>query len=99
MKKATFALVTLLCLVAATATFATTAKMTTHGQHARGTIEKVDDAAKSFVLREGKTGRTIFWTDATKVTGGTVKANEKAEVRWMARDGKNVATSVKIASK
>jgi hypothetical protein len=102
MKKTALALAALLCLVTAVNAFASKpapTKPAMHGHHAHGIIATVDDSAKSFVLREGKTNRTIFWTDATKVTGGTVKPLEKADVRWMAHEGKNVATSVKIAAK
>jgi hypothetical protein len=40
----------------------------------------------------------VAWTDATKVLGGTLTAGEAAVVRYMVKNGRSVATSVKITS-
>ncbi len=93
MKKSITVFIAILCLVTVSA-FAKGPMR--HGRNSAGTIASVDDAGKSFVLRSGKTDTTVYWTAATKVTGGTVKADEHAVVRWMSKDGKNFATSIKI---
>ncbi|HET7433785.1 MAG TPA: hypothetical protein VFN10_03630 [Thermoanaerobaculia bacterium] len=70
-----------------------------HGDEISGTVSVVDAAARTFVLRDaqGKTTR-VAWTDATKVLGGTLTAGEAAVVRYMVKNGRSVATSVKITS-
>lgn len=74
------------------------APATTHGQELNGTITSVNDKAKTFVIKDaaGK-ATTVTWTAATRVEGGVLKASEMATVRAMPKDGKTIATSVKIA--
>lgn len=75
-------------------------KPSTHGQELSGTIASVDAHAKTFVIRDaaGKT-TTVTWTAATRVEGGTLQPNERVTVRAMAKDGKTIATSVKVAAR
>ena len=96
MKKSFVVFTAILCFVAFALTASAKGRYKMHGRNSAGTISSVDDTGKSFVLKSGKTDTTIYWTDATKVTGGTVKADERVVVRWMEKDGKKIATSVKI---
>src|SRR5438105_847906 len=72
-------------------------KAKTHGYALSGTVARVDAAAKTFVVR-GAGGRetALVRTDATKVRGGVLKVGDRVAVRWLERDGKKVATSVRI---
>ena len=67
-----------------------------HGREFSGQITSVNAQAKSLVLHSGNKDLTIYWTDATKVTGGEVKTGEKATIRSMEKNGKWWATSVRI---
>jgi hypothetical protein len=74
---------------------------TAKGNHAMtmsGTVSSVDQGAKTFSLK-AKDGKetSISWTDATKVRGGELKDGERAEVSVFPKDGKNIATSIRIS--
>jgi hypothetical protein len=71
-------------------------KPTSHGTELKGKIDSVDDAAKSFVMDVAGKDNTIYWTAATKVHGGPLKAGENVVVRAMEKDSKWWATSVKV---
>lgn len=72
-------------------------KVKTHGYSLSGTITAVDEAHKTFVVRNsaGK-NTTLVWTSATSVVGGKLKAGEKATLRYLDRDGKHIATTVSL---
>jgi hypothetical protein len=76
-----------------------TAKPKSHGNALSGTVMRIDDAARTFLIRNaaGKE-TTLIRTNATRVQGGTLKAGDRVAVRWLERDGKKVATSVRIES-
>jgi hypothetical protein len=70
-----------------------------HGIALSGTVSSVDFAAKAFVVRDSAGKSTsLVWTDATTVTGGTLKLGEKVTLRYLVKNRKNIATSVKIAA-
>jgi hypothetical protein len=69
-----------------------------HGRESSGTVESVNNDAKTFVLDSAGKDQTLYWTDATKVNGGTLAAKEKVTVRWMVKAGKRTATSISIAA-
>ena len=77
---------------------ASPSRVKTHGIALSGTVSSVDFAARTFVVRDlaGKDTRLV-WTDATKVTGGALQVGEKVTLRYLVKDKKNIATSVKIA--
>ena len=77
-------------------TAAKPAAAATHGREMAGEIVSVNESGKSLVLKSGGKNTTVYWTDATKVTGGSVKAGEHAVIRSMVKNGKTWATSVKI---
>jgi hypothetical protein len=76
-----------------------TAKGKNHAMTMEGTVSSVDQNAKTFSLTN-KAGKatSISWTAATKVRGGSLKAGEHAQVSVLTKDGKNIATSIRIAS-
>ncbi len=77
---------------------ATPSHVKTHGIALSGTVSSVDFAAKTFVVRDSAGKDTnLVWTDATKLTGGTLKIGEKVTLRYLVKDKKSIATSVKIA--
>ena len=64
----------------------------------RGTISSVDKSAKSFVVKDADGKEvTIFWTDATSLSG---ELNEGATVNLQTtqQDGKTVATAIQVSS-
>ncbi|HTR04520.1 MAG TPA: hypothetical protein VMN82_15135 [Thermoanaerobaculia bacterium] len=95
LRTAALALVVLAASAAGVA--ATPEKTKTHGVSLSGTVERVDDAAKTLVVRNnaGK-ATTLVRTAATKVNGVGLKAGDRVAVRYLERDGKKVATSIRI---
>jgi hypothetical protein len=75
------------------------AKGKNHAMTMEGTVSSVNQSAKTFSLRD-KAGKAtpISWTAATKVRGGSLKDGERANVSVLTKDGKNIATSIRIAS-
>lgn len=69
-----------------------------HGVAVHGTVANLNDSAKTFSVQP-KTGAKVdlSWNGATKVEHGPLKDGEMAAVRYMTRDGKNVATVINIA--
>ena len=68
-----------------------------HASPLAGTIASVDPAHRSLVVREsgGRVTRVV-WTAATRISGGALKAGEKITLRWVAREGRKVATVVRV---
>jgi hypothetical protein len=72
-------------------------KARTHGYALSGTVARVDAAAKTFVVKAaGGKETALVRTDATKVRGGMLKVGDRVAVRWLERDGKKIATSIRI---
>ena len=78
---------------------ASAAKAKNHAMTMEGRVSSVDQKAKTFSLTD-KAGKatSISWTAATKVRGGSLKDGERANVSVFQKDGKNIATSIRIAS-
>ena len=72
-------------------------KAKTHGYALTGTIGSVDEAQKTFVVKNaaGKE-TTLQWTSATSVVGGKVKTGEKVTLRYLDKDGKHIAMTIAI---
>lgn len=90
------------CLVAGTLLIglsgASPSHVKTHGIALSGTVSNINFAAKTFVVRDSAGKNTsLVWTDATKVTGGQLKAGQNVTLRYLVKDKKNIAMSVKIA--
>jgi hypothetical protein len=91
------------CLVAGTLLIglsgASPSHVKTHGIALSGTVSSVSAAAKTFVVRDsGGKDTSLVWTDATKVTGGALTTGQNVTLRYLVKDKKNIATSVKIAA-
>lgn len=73
------------------------AKSKVHGLSVTGTVASLEETAKRMVVKT-PAGKQIplVWTAATKTVGGSVKAGAKVTVRYLEKDGKNIATSIRI---
>lgn len=70
-----------------------------HANTLSGTVVSSDDGQKRLTVRDGHGREThLVWTTATHMTGGSLKAGQKVTVRWVRRDGKNIATALKIVA-
>ncbi len=69
-----------------------------HGHAVEGRVVSVA-AHRSFVVRT-ETGEesTLVLTSATHLTGGAIAPGQLVAVRYLAREGKKVATSVRVES-
>lgn len=94
MKKVSIVFLVLLVVVGSA--FARGTKAARHGTQVAGEIMSVNQTAKSLVISQAGKDMTIYWTAATKVTGGSLAAGERATIRSMQKDGKWIATSVKV---
>jgi len=72
-------------------------KAKVHGFSVSGTVATVDEGKKTLVVR-GSSGKTttLVWTDATSVFGGKLAAGQFVTLRYLDRDGKHIATSIRI---
>jgi hypothetical protein len=93
----TVSVVAALLIAAASFGEAPPSKAKVHGLSVTGTVASVDEAAKKMVVK-ASTGKQVplVWTGATKTLGGPVKAGAKVTVRYLEKDGKNIATSIRI---
>jgi len=88
-----------LVLLVSSAFAATTKAPATHGKSVHGTVARLDEGTKTFIVNSSaKKTYDLQWNDATKVTGGSLKDGESVTVRYMVHDGKNVATSIMIVA-
>lgn len=72
-------------------------KTKTHGFSVAGLVARTDDTAHTFVVRTpaGKE-TTLVRTSATKLNGKALAAGDRVAVRYLERDGKKIATSIRI---
>jgi len=75
---------------------APTPKPKSHGNALSGTVVRVDEAKKILVVRAGSRETTLAMTPATSVHGGPLACGQRVAVRWLEKDGRKVATSVRI---
>ena len=68
----------------------------THGNALSGTVVRVDGPKKVLVVRSGGRETTLEMTPATSVHGGKLAEGQRVAVRWLEKEGKHVATSVRI---
>ncbi len=93
------ALVALIVLAAAVTVASVATAKSAHAITMSGTVSAVDQKTKTFSLKDAKGKETpITWTAATRVRGGTLKDGQRVDVSVFEKDGKNVATSIRIAS-
>jgi hypothetical protein len=75
---------------------APTPKPKSHGNALSGTVVRVDETKKLLVVRAGSRETTLVMTPATSVHGGPLAGGQRVAVRWLEKDGRKVATSVRI---
>jgi hypothetical protein len=93
--RAILSLMTLAWLAVAAASDPPKARI--HGYAASGTVVSVDESSKTFVVKSPSGRQThLSWTDATVVIGGTIAVGQKVTLRYLDRDRKHIATSVRI---
>jgi cold shock CspA family protein len=91
----------LVAMAAVLSGFAAPAKTPTHpkshGYSLAGVIVRVDVVAKTFAVRSGSgTETTLVRTSATRVQGEALKPGDRVAVRFLEKDGKKIATSVRV---
>ena len=70
-----------------------------HGNSVVGVVVRVDVVARTFSVRSNAgVETTLVRTAATRVQGDTLRPGERVAVRWLEKDGKKIATSVRIES-
>ena len=75
---------------------APTPKPKSHGNGIAGTVVGLDSGRKLLVVRAGGHDTSLAMTPATSVHGGHLAEGQRVAVRWLEKDGKKVATSVRI---
>jgi len=72
-------------------------KTKTHGFSVSGTVAAADEAAHTLVVR-ASSGKetTLVRTTATKINGKGLKVGDRVSARYLERDGKRIATSIRI---
>jgi len=88
------------CLLAAHLALGAAApsKARVHGFALSGTVVSLDARKKTLVVR-GASGKetTLAWTSATSIFGGKLVAGQTVTLRYLDRDGKHIATSIRIS--
>jgi len=70
-----------------------------HGNPLSGVVVRVDAAGKTFAVRTSSgMETTLVRTNATRVQGDGLKPGDRVSVRWLEKDGKKIATSVRVES-
>jgi len=92
-----FSIVAALLLAAAAFGANPPSKAKVHGFSVTGTVASVEEAGKKMVVKTALGKQVaLVWTGATKTVGGSVKAGVRVTVRYLEKDGKNIATSIRI---
>jgi hypothetical protein len=89
------ALAAVLALLFVPAAFAKTTTHKAHGMLVRGSISALDASAKTFTVKRSN-GKTtdLVWNEATKTGKTAPSVGENVSVRYMVKNGKNVATVI-----
>ncbi|MEP6993691.1 MAG: hypothetical protein ABI968_04140 [Acidobacteriota bacterium] len=76
-----------------------TPRSQSHGNSLSGTVMRVDTISKTFIVRAPSGAETtLVRTSATRVYGEKLQPGNRVVVRWLAKDGKKIATSVRVES-
>ncbi|HEY4229905.1 MAG TPA: hypothetical protein VGO79_07015 [Thermoanaerobaculia bacterium] len=91
------ALLALASISSAAAPTKTPTHSRSHGFSVAGVVVRVDVVAQTFSV-QSQTGAetTLVRTSATRVQGNALKPGYRVAVRFMEKDGKKIATSVKV---
>jgi len=72
-------------------------KAKVHGFTLSGMVASVDEGKKTLVVRNSAGRRTVLlWTGATSVFGGKLAPGQSVTLRYLDKDGKHIATSIRI---
>lgn len=72
-------------------------KAKVHGLSVTGTVVSVEEAARKMVVKSAAGKQvSLVWTGATKTAGGPIQAGAKVTIRYLQKDGKNIATSIHV---
>lgn len=86
-----------LVFVAGVTQAATPTKAKVHGFSVSGTVAGVNEVNKTVVVSNAAGKRTtLVWTNATSVFGGKLAPGQAVTVRYLDRNGKHIATSIRI---
>ena len=92
---ATVSLIALILVATVAASEPSKAKV--HGYALSGTVVAVDEPGKTFDVRTSPKRQTrLSWTTATVVLGGSLAVGQKVTLRYLDKDQKHIATSIKI---
>ncbi len=66
----------------------------------RGSVTSIDNAAKSFVMKDEASGRevTVYWTGSTKVNGD-LKVGSMVSIETNEESGRTVANAIDVTKK
>jgi len=73
-----------------------TPRPNSHGYALSGTVVRVDAAKKLLIVRAGGHETSLVMTAATSVHGAPLAGGQRVAVRWLEKDGRKVATSVRV---
>lgn len=69
-------------------------------QSVSGTISSLDNDQKMLVLRDDSGKEiTVYWNDATRVSGGDLKEGASVSLQTTDQGGKTFATSIEVRTK
>src|SRR5260370_14490276 len=72
-------------------------KAKVHGFSLSGTVARLDEGKKTLSVRNaGGKETTLVWTNATSVSGGKLGVGQAVTLKYLDRDGKHIATSIRI---
>lgn len=95
--RAAFVVIALLLLAAPLRTLlATKVVAATHGAPLSGTVASVEPRSRTFVLATGSANVAVQWTEATRVTGGTLRAGARVLIRTISKAGRTYATTIQV---
>jgi hypothetical protein len=71
-----------------------------HGEIVAGSVIAINTHAKTFTVRpaDGKE-TTLVWSTATGFSGEALTIGARVQVKWMRKNGRNWATSVRILAR
>jgi len=73
-------------------------KAKVHGFSLSGTVDRLDEAKKTLVVRNASGKETsLVWTNATNVISGKLAVGQAVTLKYLDRDGKHIATSIRIS--
>ncbi|MEP6768325.1 MAG: hypothetical protein ABJC61_06625 [Acidobacteriota bacterium] len=74
------------------------AKARAHGIALSGRVSGLDPAKKTLAVRDPAGRETsLVWTAATKISGGDLKVGETVTLRYLDKDTRHIATTIRIS--